>query len=139
MESLVRSSNRQMQSHLTAHTLDPRDYLLLAKTHTPRLYKHTSSLIHNHTHSKFKSNKSPQQFNFFIFLIQWPEEESHSPEAALQRKPPLLVAAKPAFNSPSVVSLVFSKPASTLSVSVLVPLFISPPFSNISLLRYLFN
>jgi hypothetical protein len=78
------------------------------------------------THSSIPSTISKK----LLLSLQWPEEESLWPQAPPRRAH--LAAAKPVSNSPLAVSPGSSKPASTPSESVEVPLSTSPPSSNIS-------
>ena len=63
-------------------------------------------------------------------FLQWPEEANLSPQAPPRRA--RLGAAKPVFSSPSAVSPVSSKPASTPNASAVALLSTSPPSSSIS-------
>ena len=86
---------------------------------------------------KFAKTSSPFPF-FFPSLLsdlnQWPAEAKPWDPEPPRRPPPGVV--KPASSFPSVVLLVFSRPASTPSVSVPVLPSILPLFLNTSPLRY---
>lgn len=125
---------KNQRSQITIRVTQPNWPIQLS---TP--YKTPTTPTHLLSHSTLFSKKLNQfplknllsiPKRFLSHFLQWPEEANLSPQAPPRRAH--LGAARPVSSSPSAVSPVSSKPASTPNASAVAPLSTSPPSSSIS-------